>query len=715
MLRQVYKFLSSLNLALVLLAVIIFATAQGTYLESTFSAEVARKYIYNAWWFNIWLCMLCLNLFCVASIRYPWKPHQTGFVITHAGIITLLIGGMIDRNWGIEGYIELNRGEAPSNLMQLHKQELQVFMPGNSEPAITECNLKEFITPADFQFPVKTPSPNVKVEVLDMYPQALQLTLQGPTMGRHEQWLFLGEREDMGPAVLKFVNGEPPKAKMVPRLERYFVFSKFDTPICKTLNGTPTGATAHLVLNDKSAPELQLSLMGKEFKISVKEHLKAGMPLEGLTDWRLYIIGYYPDFKMAKDGPQNVSEEPNNPALMFELNGPPMLSSEVTDAEESNPHEAPGTIAPGANALSIYLCDDGKLRYIVKSRTKGESRGEIEMGKPVALGWAGADFVAEKLVSGELSNLMQSGDHPVSFPESRLESLPPGLLCRVSVGAEKKVVWVPQTPLHVTDDQKIEVTREPVEVGGQKVELALCSSFVRLPFKLALKKFNAPLQEGSTEGSDSFTAFESTLAFEGENDTVRLKPDAKLSIPSELIGLEKTPNGTVLHGAITEQTETSLTMDFDDRQRVVIPIADVANVDKQTQKIHMNHPTTYPQTWWGTYLGTDYKFSQAGHDLPRRPDYSSVQVLRDPGWMPKWVGCLMICFGIFTMFYLKPYFKRSPAVAIATVTGEPKLATVRPSDLKKTRKQEKANKEAGIVPAVLNANRQRIGLSEDKT
>ena len=79
----------------------------------------------------------------------------------------------------------------------------------------------------------------------------------------------------------------------------------------------------------------------------------------------------------------------------------------------------------------------------------------------------------------------------------------------------------------------------------------------------------------------------------------------------------------------------------------------------------MNNPTSYPETWYGPWLGTGFKFSQADHRMPSEPDYSGVQVLRDPGWMPKWVGSLMICFGIFTMFYLKPYFKLKAQAAAA--------------------------------------------------
>jgi len=80
---------------------------------------------------------------------------------------------------------------------------------------------------------------------------------------------------------------------------------------------------------------------------------------------------------------------------------------------------------------------------------------------------------------------------------------------------------------------------------------------------------------------------------------------------------------------------------------------------------------TYPVKWWGPWVGTCYKFSQANHKMPEDPDYSGVQVLRDPGWMPKWVGSLMICFGIFTMFYLKPYFKRKPQTAAAAPRNAP--------------------------------------------
>ena len=40
----------------------------------------------------ILLAFLGDNILCAALIRYPWKKRQTGFVITHAGLLILLAG-----------------------------------------------------------------------------------------------------------------------------------------------------------------------------------------------------------------------------------------------------------------------------------------------------------------------------------------------------------------------------------------------------------------------------------------------------------------------------------------------------------------------------------------------------------------------------------------------------------------------------------------------
>lgn len=72
------------------------------------------------------------------------------------------------------------------------------------------------------------------------------------------------------------------------------------------------------------------------------------------------------------------------------------------------------------------------------------------------------------------------------------------------------------------------------------------------------------------------------------------------------------------------------------------------------REIWMNHSANFPDYPGVGLLGTAYKFSQASWN-PNDLNQTTLQVLRDPGWSLKWIGSLMLCGGIFTMFYIKPY------------------------------------------------------------
>lgn len=695
MFRTVCKHLGSLKIALLLLAVIICAAGIGTWLESRYSAEVARRYVYGNIWFDCWLTMLVVNLFCAAAIRYPWKPHQTGFVITHAGIITLLIGGMIDRHWGIEGYMGLERGRPSTNLMELRVQQLLVAVTDNNStetartPLVTK-ELEAMARPADRKFTAKSPSPDVKVEVLDVQnvsrarevvasptgKPAVHLIMRGPMMGVQDRWLMLNENVDEGPATMSFTAGMPPpvaaapapvKEGMVPRRERYYVFAKMeaDNVMLRERVGDPTNAVIKFSVSEKGDDAaLKLKLFDKEFSVPMKGNEQKDFALEGLADWKVFIIRYFPNFRMIDGKPASLNDKPENPAIFFDLIGPLVKATEPVVNAHGGPEMNP---AKGANALDLYLGQDGKLRYVWKSRTKGEFSGEMEKGKPVPMyAPPGAEFLVDNFMPQAEVKMVWK---PVLADAMvQMEGVRPALQCRVTVGNDWKEVWVGYMELMgvlTTKNAAGETTldlpnefREHVEVGGRKVDLTFINQFRILPFTVSLLKFYAPHPEGEDD-SNTFTAFESTLAFDEHRDLVELNPDATVLKEEGVVETKPFP----LWCAIIDETPAEIVVELPSREQRTIPRSDIFHYVKRTHKIYMNYPTTYPVTWYGPWVGTSYKFSQAGHDMPRNPDFSNVQILRDPGWMPKWVGCLMICFGIFTMFYLKPYFHRKPAAA----------------------------------------------------
>src|SRR5438094_2957084 len=139
--NTLFWFFSSLKLAVVLLAVLIAGAIVGTLYESSFDAKVARTYVYGAPWFNAWLVLLGANLTASAFSRWPWKKYHTAFLITHLGIITLLIGSLIGRIFGVEGTITLFKGAGPTNRLLINQRQLRV----HHADGIVQGSLAEFL------------------------------------------------------------------------------------------------------------------------------------------------------------------------------------------------------------------------------------------------------------------------------------------------------------------------------------------------------------------------------------------------------------------------------------------------------------------------------------------------------------------------------------------------------------------------------------------
>ena len=88
----------------------------------------------------------------------------------------------------------------------------------------------------------------------------------------------------------------------------------------------------------------------------------------------------------------------------------------------------------------------------------------------------------------------------------------------------------------------------------------------------------------------------------------------------------------------------------------------VTSLEDQTAtgQCWMNNPFSYPGESWRAWTGLTYKMSQASWN-PENLGQSTIQILRDPGWLLKWIGSLLIVSGIFMLFYLKGF--RRPAAS----------------------------------------------------
>jgi len=639
--NPIFEFFASLKLAVVLLTMLIVAAIAGTFYESSFDAKVARAYVYGAPWFNLWLVLLGANLACSAFSRWPWRKHHLAFLITHLGIITLLIGSLIGRILGIEGTMTLFKGEPPANRLLVEERQLRV----HDVDGIVKGFPAEFLHhPPTAQHPrdLAWLASGAHLQIVDYAPaieaklnprplsdggaSALHFTIATAMMNQHlESWLLADDsqhaRFSMGLANIELKHGTAPdsgagdssnraasttKDQAVDLEESIFAFSKAaDEQIGRIRKGGSTGVKVRLLApKDGNKGQVLISSGDNEASFDVAENLEREVAIDG-TSLTLKIDNYWPDFAIENGKPSSLSDQPNNPVVLVTIHGKGIPVA----AAETNPHGdgkaitatggPPAMPAPSEqipNRLTLFIADDGAITYELISRKNGKSLGKIDFNQPLATGWADWQLVVDKI----MPHAQQWTDFtPVKSEERSASStaadFPDGVRVRIQQNGETLEQWVPA-------GWQIAIPTAP-----NKTMIAYGWEVIGLPIGLQLLDFEVK----RNEGSDSPAGFKSTLQI------------------------------------VTADGQTA------------------------TGSCWMNNPFSYPGAWWHTWTGLTYKISQASWN-PENLGQSTVQILRDPGWLLKWIGSLLVVIGVFMMFYLQPYRKQTEGEPITPTNPKPR-------------------------------------------
>lgn len=233
-LKRLFRFFSSLKLAVVVLLGLATSLAVATFIESLYDTRTAQFWVYKAWWFEGLLTLLGLNILCVALSRLPWKPRHTPFLLAHLGILTLLTGSWLTQKYGLDGSIRVSEGETTS-VVEL--EDMGLIVIDNSsvvrvpikwippEVGFKKIPLKErgisyditvdrYITHADAQYNF-IPDTNTSMSSMQASP-AVKVKLVGGRMAiQQEYWLWGGDPSfsniQAGPSTLIFGKGTGPQ------------------------------------------------------------------------------------------------------------------------------------------------------------------------------------------------------------------------------------------------------------------------------------------------------------------------------------------------------------------------------------------------------------------------------------------------------------------------------------------------------------------------
>jgi hypothetical protein len=654
--RPVAKFFASVKLAVVLLAVLIIAAIAGTIYESSFDAKVARAYIYGAPWFNLWLVLLGANLTVSALSRWPWKKHHLAFLITHLGIITLLSGSLIGRIWGIEGTITLFKNDPPTNRLLVDQHQLRV----RDIDGIVKGYPAEFLH--------HPPNPN--------HPRELGVLASGARLSV----------VDYAPAIEGKLNPRPLKEGGVPAI--------------------------HFTI--------KTAMMGQH----LESWLLADDPQHGRFNMGLANIelrrGASPEIHGGASSP---NRPPSNTSSDQSGRGLSAATAQEIDLEESifafskAPEEQIGRVAKGGStAAKVRLLapeNGGKGRVSISLGGKETSFDVAEnLGKDVAV--AGTAFSLRiddywpdfRIENGKPSSLSDEPNNPAVLVSIRGKGVPAPATAGPSphgTGKEFNTNGGPpamppadgEAPNHLTlflgDDGamtyelisrktgrstgKIDLNK-PLTTGWADWQLNVDKVMPRAeqwldftPVKATSAAPMADLPDGlRVRVQQNGEAIEQWVPA-GWQVTVPTSPqETQFAYGWKTVSL---PIGLELVDFEVKRNEGS---DSPAGFKSTLRVA-TADGDAATGQCWMNNPFSYPGAWWRTWTGLTYKISQASWN-PENLGQSTVQILRDPGWLFKWIGSLLVVAGVFMMFYLKPYRKQT--------VGTPILPS-NPSQRKQTR------------------------------
>lgn len=496
--NSIFRFLASLKLAVILLVALAAILATATFYESLYDTKTAQHLVYKSPLFALFLAFLGINLTCSALIRYPWKKSQTGFVITHLGIITILAGSLVNMYNGVDGSAALEEGESTSRVMI----DQPVLYFGRDLKSLVEI-------PAEYRW--NPPSPG-KTEY--RYP----LTQEDGMVAVIDDYYHHAQSETL---YTQAQTGSP-AAEL--RLYNENVDQKvWLTPVLGQINLGPATLSFTRLPNDQAAENFRSGqaevgrgvvqlLLNDQPQVVDLDKLTIGVPFPLEYDGaKLTLNKYLPHATVIDDELVSKSPEPHNPAVELKLEHPdgdqvwllfaklPELNTRVRSKGEKMEARLLYLREDDASerSLELGLTKDGELLY----RIDGQPAKNLTEGDTIKTGWMNlqAELVTyfpkarqEKLVK-EI------------FPKKGKEDKAPGPAIRLSIDGvnEGKPLWLERGDIRkMMDDQ------------GRDIYLGYGYKTVLLPFQIELKDFRI----GYDPGTQTAATYESDVVIDGKDE-----------------------------------------------------------------------------------------------------------------------------------------------------------------------------------------------------
>ena len=599
-----FKFFASLKLAVISILLLATVLTIATCLESLYGTRAVHVLVYGTPWFAGVLFLLGLNVLCAALIRYPWKKSQTGFVLTHLGIIVLLIGSVITQRLGIDANLPVSEAS----------QENKVILN-------------------DLVFIVADETNNLKKEfpIRETYRESSAKTLTVDLGQGHE--LYLDGFIPRAIPEKKFIESPIPGVGL-PSLQVELFNSRFNLEEFLAIQHPSKPTEVNLgpalitfqVINSKEEENkffrakplpaaestslgfIVASFRGKEYRIGLGQALKGFVPFAS-ERFEVKVERYLPYAVVENNQLVNRSTEPVNPAAHLIVRD--NLNSESESEEKHTifanfpefstlhgahrkkttlgiqfklevPKSQNSSLAIVGNQRGLLAfaqsADGTQLFYKTQGKDgKVKARGEIKPEVITSTGWMDLQF---KVKSWRPQSVEQTVPRSIEYISGSGDNY----LSAIHVAQSMPEIKNPNLKNESSGWWLFEGQGKLINIGGREIFLQFAKKNLNLPFFVYLEKFKI----GTDPGTNKAASYESDVI-----------------IKDASIGVEKRAN------------------------------------------ISMNEPLKYG----------GYTFYQASYALEEgRPPVSVFAVNFDPGRQIKYLGSILLVLGILVMFYMNPHY-----------------------------------------------------------
>ncbi|MHB2016893.1 MAG: cytochrome c biogenesis protein ResB [Candidatus Xenobia bacterium] len=520
-LRELFDFLASLKLAVIVLVTLAVSLASATIVESLYDTDTAKHYFYSAPWFTVLLLVLGLNVLCAALSRWPFKPRHYGFVVTHAGIILMLIGSWMTMHYGVEGLLSLDKGEASSQFM-LYTTVVSLYSPKLNQTA--EWPVAYRFNPPSQAHPSHLDMPGgPKVAVYEYLPTALRKPVYVKGDGDQNPAVHFGLDNNFV-HVDEWVGGTTEESQRV----------DFG-PASVLLKVAKTPAELQALLAPQHAPrnlgQLQLKFPDTTAMVDVGRNLEQTVPIEN-TQYQIHIIRYLPDAVPDESKQQliNQSDKPINPAVEFELITPqggrevhsvfarffnhPEVPTLHGATDQHTRVQASFKFDPAAanddqlgNQVLLIAGPGDKLYANVHAKSGLDKAGELTVGQA----WDTGFRMGLKLTVKDFYPHAMTDSQVVAFVPRRgmkeNDEPPPAIHVMIANNGDTHDLWIRRGEAY------------GVMVGGENLEIAFRPRMQPMGFNMKLDSFKI----GHDPGTDNDASYQSTVTYSDPKNGVQPK------------------------------------------------------------------------------------------------------------------------------------------------------------------------------------------------